>query len=499
MRGIFLWLLAMVLLWCICRVAVMKKCFIFLLVFCMLCAKSYAVPDAAPLVVESNYMDYVNAQKKKTDKQKPEKSSDPQQITMSALNAVQIAGQFIDVGDYDQATRILTMMPETNNLSVEIERWYLLAQIAQRQGDYDTAIKIYRKILDDQPDLVKIRYELALCYMHEKKWYRADYHLRLAMAGNDIPDPVKKMMFYHRYVIRQNKNWNVWFNFGAVPDNNINQVAGGEECITNEFGTFCHQLPDPISAVGYDMTLGGNYEFKLGEHWRWKNDANLYSNIYNQHDYDDLYLGASTGPRYVWDNGDVWVAGIFSRRFYGWDGYNLSYGGKIDANYDISRRWGAGLSLVMTNNLYDDFAEYMNGQTYSGNSYVSYSFDASKYLVLRTGVAREYAKNDIYKNWRYTVALGFGAELPLGFHVYIEPSLGWTRYDGARWAVVNNDYIKITEHDFMHRYSVSLSNNKFDIWGFVPTLTFGYTRRDSNIKNRGYDKMAIEFHMQQRF
>ena len=421
------------------------------------------------------------------------------EITMSAIDAVKMAGDMVFSGNYDGAMQILAIMPNTNNLAIELERWYLLAQIAQRQGDIDTAIQIYRKILDDQPDLVKIRYELALCYMQQKKWYRADYHLRLAMAGKDIPEPVRKTMYYNRYVIRQNKNWNIWFNFGAVPDSNINQVASGEECITNEWGTFCHQLPEPISSVGYNTTLGGNYEFKLGEHWRWKNDANLYSNIYAKHEYDDLYLGTSTGPRYVWTNGDIWLAGIFSRRFYGWDGYNLSYGGKVDANYDISRRLGLGLTLSVTNNVYDDFAEYMNGQTYSGNSRLSFSFDASKYLVLRTGVAREYTNSDIYKNWRYTVGFGVGAELPWGFHLYIEPSFGWTCYDGARWAIVNNDYVKITEHDFTHRYSVSVSNNKFDVWGFVPTITFGYTRRDSNIRNRGYDKIAIEFHMQQRF
>ncbi len=157
---------------------------------CILGANSYAADTPKPLVVESNYMEYTNAQKKKSAKPKEDKKT----ITMSALDAVKVAGRLVDAGDYDQATRILTMMPQTNNLPVEIERWYLIAQMAQKQGDYDTAIKIYRKILDDQPDLVKIRYELALCYMALKQWYRADYHLRLAMAGQDIPPPAFWLM-----------------------------------------------------------------------------------------------------------------------------------------------------------------------------------------------------------------------------------------------------------------------------------------------------------------
>lgn len=422
-----------------------------------------------------------------------------QEVVLNYLDTLHLAGKAIDAGNLSVAEKILDVLPEPDNAALGIEREYLRAQIVQKQGDYDSAIKIYRKLLDEYPDLVKVRYELALCYMNKQQWYRADYHLRLAMAGSDIPDGVKRNMMYYRYIVRQNKNWNVWFNFGAAPDNNINQVAGGEECVTNAFGTFCRQLPEPISAVGYNLMLGGDYEFKLGEHWRWKNDASLYTNIYKQHDYDDVYFGVSSGPRYVWNNGDIWAAAIASRRLYGWNGYNWSYGGKMDFNYDLSRRWATGLNLSFTNNIYDEYGDYMNGQTYSANQRISYSFDASKYLILRGGIARENTKSDIYKNWRYTAALGFGAELPWGFHIYLEPSVSWTNYDGARWTVKDNHFVQITEHDFLQRYTVSLSNNKFDIWGFVPTVTFGYTKRDSNIKNRGYDKMSVEFTMRQRF
>lgn len=180
----------------------------------------------------------------------------PSEITMSALDAVKLAGNLIDRGDYEHANQILTMMPQTNNLSVELERWFLLAQMEQHKGNYEEAVRIYRKILDDQPDLARVRFELALCYMKMGYWYRADYHLRLAMAGKDLPEDVKQMMAYYRYVIRQNKRWNVWFNFGAAPDSNINNGNGGEECIVNGWGRFCRNLTEPESVMGANLTLG---------------------------------------------------------------------------------------------------------------------------------------------------------------------------------------------------------------------------------------------------
>ena len=427
--------------------------------------------------------------------------ADDKELTLSAVDAVKLAGHLVDNGDYQHAMQILTKMPTGNSLPVEIERWYLMAQIAQRNGDYDNAIKIYQKILDDQPDLVRIRYELALCYMAKKQWYRADYNLRLAMAGNDIPDEIKKRMMYYRYLARKNKNWNVWFNFGAAPDNNINQAVGGNECVKTEYGMFCRNLQEPESAVGYNLTLGGNYQFVLSEKWRWKNEGMLYTNVYDKHDYDDLYLMASTGPRYVWERGDVWLAAVAARRWYGWDNYNWSYGGKLDTNYDWSRRVSSGIQFRVMNNRYDyeEYGSWLNGQTYSMYPHLTLSLDSTKYVILRGNLDRETAAQDAYANWRYGFGVGFGAQLTYGFNVYFEPWFNWTNYDGEKYFVKNNVFTSEQEHDFTQRYSLSVSNNKFDTHGFVPMITFSYAKRDSNVHTREYEKYTVEFTMQQRF
>ena len=141
----------------------------------------------------------------------------------------------------------------------------------------------------------------------------------------------------------------------------------------------------------------------------------------------------------------------------------------------------------------------MDGETYSIAPYTTYSIDSSKYLVWRGGIDRDTAGADAYADWRYGTGIGFGAELPWGFNVYLEPYFSWVKYDGPRWAVKDNAYQPVKERDFLQRYTVSLSNNKIDVLGFVPTLTFSYTSRDSNIHSREYDKFTTEFSFRQRF
>ena len=421
------------------------------------------------------------------------------EISMTATEVMQLAGALVDKGDFEHAIQLLTKTPQTGVLPLEIERWFLLGQIAQKQGDYDKAIEIYRELLDKFPDLARVRFELAVCYMHTEKWQRADYHLRLAMADDDLPVAVKNVMNYYRYIVRQNKNWNVWFNFGAAPDNNVNNAVGGTECIEFMGGLWCNELVEPVSAVGANLTLGGNYEFKLSDQWRWKSEASIYSNVYDKHEYDDLYLSASTGPRFVWNRGDVWLAGIAARRWYGWDEYNWSAGVRLDTNYDFTNKLSGGLYLRFMENTYDEYGDFLDGQTYSANSRIFYSFNSRIYTSLSVGLQREDTVNPSYSYWQPVASIGLGAELPWGFHVYVEPALYWTIYDDVKWTVKDNQYIKMTEKDFTHMYSLSISNNKFDIWGFVPTLTFNYTRRDSNIWQREFDKFSVFFSMQQRF
>ena len=409
------------------------------------------------------------------------------------------AMQMDRVGDEQNAAQIYYGLLGSENEIVSLNSALALAQKFVAKEDFESAVKYYRWILQQKPDFAQARFELALCYMKLKYWNQADYQLRLALSAPDLPDNIKQLMMYYRFLIRQNKNWNVWFNFGAAPDNNVNYARGGEECINTIYGVLCRQLPEPEKAVGFNFSVGGNYEFTLSDSWRWKNEALIYSNTYNKHKYDDLYAIVSSGPRYIWDRGDVWVAGVLSRRWYGWDGYNWAYGAKIDSNYDFSRRLSGGLLLRVTENFYDLYAEYMNGETYTVAPRLSYTFGGNKRIILRTYLDRETTKDSIYANWREGFSIGFDINAPWGFNFYFEPWFSWAQYDSERFFVKDNNIDFAKERDFIQRYSFGISNSNISKWGFVPALNVGYINQKSNIPQRNYDKVTIGLTLHQSF
>jgi hypothetical protein len=64
------------------------------------------------------------------------------------------------------------------------------------------------------------------------------------------------------------------------------------------------------------------------------------------------------------------------------------------------------------------------------------------------------------------------------------------QYKGDRWTVKDYEFKQVKEKDVTQRYSISISNRKIAIWDLVPTLTYSYTDKNSNIWQREYEKVC---------
>ncbi|MBR1544671.1 MAG: DUF560 domain-containing protein [Alphaproteobacteria bacterium] len=454
----------------------------------------FTLPIYALDKVESSKTE--NTEKKvEADKNIVEKDG---KIILNPVQIINLAKKFIEDKNYDGARVLLTKSP-FNVKELEIERLHLIATIDVAEGKIDDAIEIYRFILDYQPNIPSIRLKLAELYLYQGSYYKADYHFRLAATDKTLPEEVQKNIAMALYFVRQNKNWNFWFNFGAAPDNNVNNATGGEQCINYYGMILCNQLSDKEKAVGFNVSFGGNYEFKLSDRWRIRNEAVVYNSTYNKSEYDDLYLGYVIGPKYVWQRGDVFTGITMSRRWLDHQPYNKTLGGRIDLDYDFTKHLSGAISTYYTPTDYDDYGEYLDGDLRGVRTRLFYTFDASKYIALKFGYEKENTEERIYSNTKKSYGIGFGAELPYGFSMYLEPSILYTNYDKERSVVKDYAFVDIKEKDITRKYALSLSNRNIKFWGFVPTLTYVYTDKSSNIWQKEYSKSTVEFTVNQRF
>ena len=419
-------------------------------------------------------------------------------VTMTHEQTLTFAQELVEKNKLEDAKKVLLLKPFQQK-ELEIERLYLLAQIATKENKIDKAIDIYYFILEHQPNISNIRFRLAELYLIRKDWIRADYHYRLALADKELPIVIQNRIKQALYYIRQNKNYNFWFNFGIAPDNNVNNTTSGEQCVMTMFGPMCNTLDDPEKDIGLNITVGGNYEFKLSDNWRFRNEALIYSLKYQDKKYDDIYLSYVLGLKYVYNKGDVFFGPTFSKRFLGHKAYNYTTGFMVDTGYDLTKQLNARLYLAYTPTHYDDYGDILDGDVKTARLRMFYALDSSKYLIFKTGYEYEKTKDKTYTNDRVNLALGFGADIPFGFHIYAEPSVLFTNYKGKRWTVKDYEFKEVKEWDITQRYSVSLSNRKVSLWGLMPVLTYSYTDKKSNIWQREYQKSLIELSIQKRF
>ena len=394
---------------------------------------------------------------------------------------------------------VIEKMPLPEDLSVKIKSLYSSAQRALKKGDIDEAIHLYRKVLDERPDFARARFELALCYIADERWDRADYYLRMAMAAENLPNDAKQVMQSYRYLVRKNKNWDFWSDYGGIPSTRASIADNNNGCVGDVKNGICEKLTESKDDSGTYFAAGADYEFKLSDDWRWKSDAAFYTNLYEGNKFNDLYLTGSTGPRYVWDKGDVWFAGIVGRGWNGHERYVWSYGTKIDTNYDWTRKLSSGLILLFANNVYDEYNSLMGGQTYNALPHFTYCIDSTKYISLLGELGRETAKVDSFANNSRGVGLGFGMEMPYGFIVYLESYFLKVDYDGEIDFVKNGVLERVKERDISQKYTMELSNAKIEFFDFIPILKLNYTNQKSNIPISEYDKWSFGVSIKRKF
>lgn len=182
------------------------------------------------------------------------------------------ADELVKKGEFGEAIQIYSKLLKSNVKEFHIEALFQLGNIALNIGDVDTAIDYYETILNIDPQIVRVRLELARAHLIKENWMKANYHFRLAASDKNIPPEVKENIDAALYYIRKNKNWHVWFNVGAAPDDNINNVTEGEQCIATSFGILCNDLPEKEKAKGLNISFGGDHELRLFEHWRLRNE-----------------------------------------------------------------------------------------------------------------------------------------------------------------------------------------------------------------------------------
>lgn len=393
-----------------------------------------------------------------------------------------LVDQLLRQGKSEEASRLLAELRKQQPENVQLR--FLAGVVAMAQSDYRAAIGIFRAILIDHPEAVRVRLELARAFFLDKDYANADRQFRFARAGK-LPRDVLANIDAYLFAIRQSKEWSYSISLSIAPDTNINAGSSAREVTLYGLPFELDEDARHRSGIGLAVEAGVEWAPRTGRNTRLRLGLNGQRREYSGTQFDDMALAAYAGPRFVSRKWDVSVLGTGFQRWYGDDAYSRSAGARIDATHYPTPKLAVFGSLAAQWLDHQRIPE-MSGPIYSASLGAYRPLNSSSALTFKIGLNRQDSRVDAYSNWSGYAAVGYYRDLPAGFSIYLEPSVAFARYDDRLPA------LDMRRSDKSVSGLVTLLNRHIVLSRFTPRIAYTFTRQDSNIPLYRFTRNRIE-------
>ena len=423
-------------------------------------------------------------------------------VTISDEEGLVLALELLNGGQLQQAETIYALLLQSRQEGIRVEAAFKLAQIRLLQEDYTQATRYLLAILNRHPGLARVRLELARAYFLDENYEDSRFHFELVKGADDIPPEVIANIDLYLELIRRKKNWSLNAGFSLMPDSNYNMASGGrEECISTVWGVFCRPLEDEESGFGARFNLTGDHYLKLDKNFGIRSTAGLYVTEYKKSDYDDYILYLASGPRYIFKTGEISLQPTYMKRWAGGKDYSQSYGLRFDVQKDFDRLLlASGTSFTRTE--YDDewVNEQLKGEEYRFYLRPRYILSNRSFIQAELEYSRDGTEVEMYSSDNWTFGLGAYYLFKYGISVFAEASYTDARYRDEQYYLTRDyKFDSARRRDSIYTFLCEIAANSFEDKGIRPRIQYLYSKRDSNIWTRDYERHRVNFGLELRF
>ena len=166
----------------------------------------------------------------------------------------------------------------------------------------DAAIPALRRLLVNEPGLVRVRLELARAFFLKGEDTLATRHFEQVLAGKP-PAPV--VLNVNRFLVqmRARKRWSVRVGVALAPDGNVGASSRERTIlIDTPLGRLPFTLNEdnaPKSGIGLSVWAGGEYQYPLEDRWRLRAGADISRREYRSDEFDQMTVSGHVGPRWL--------------------------------------------------------------------------------------------------------------------------------------------------------------------------------------------------------
>lgn len=402
--------------------------------------------------------------------------------TIPFANWDDVARALMNQGRLDEASSLLDARLSAQPKDVQAR--FLTGMIAMARQDNRRAVRIFRSILIDEPKATRVRLELARAFYLTRDYGNAQRQFQLALAGRPPPGVVASIDKYMRS-IRDAKSLSYNFGVAIAPDTNLNTGSSAREVSLYGLPFDLSEEARQKSGVGIAVEAGGEWAPRIGAGKRLRLGMNGQRREYSGSNFDDMTLSGYAGPRLVTGSWDLSVLGTAYKRWYGSRPYNRAVGVRAEATYYVTPRLGIS-GAISAQQISYSHARGRDGSLVSGNAMAFYALTSSSGLTVKSGLSRQEARIAAYSSWSGFVAAGYFRDMPLGFSIYIEPSLSFARYDEELAGFGRK------RSDNTRSMLITLLNRHLVMTRFTPRISYTRSRQESSIPLYDFTRNRLE-------
>lgn len=376
----------------------------------------------------------------------------------------------------------LLLKGQTGNKN-DVETNFLIAQAAFGLDRVEEAIERYQKILVTNPNLPRVRLELARGYAANQQNDLARQELNAVMASNP-PQAVGENIQKFLAALDSQKEWTVRASLGYLYDSNVN--AGPAATSVLMFGVpftlAATSQPNHDSAITANVSASHVKPFSRA--FAWQSDVALNHTDYNSlKSFNSDVISLSSGPswkdsRYVFS-----LPVLIDHVEIGHNRYSESYGISPQAQFAFSQTLVFSGSLTLQDKSYASSPD-RDGGVWSANGGLKVNLSEISFLQAGYRHTEEDAKQTFLTNHSDAINVGYYTMLPEGFALFVQPSASLVKYNEKEAA-----YDKARE-DAQYTVNVNLSKNIGNT-GFAFAFGYTYTRNDSNLEMFDYKREQV--------
>jgi hypothetical protein len=399
------------------------------------------------------------------------------------------AGRLLAAGQLRAARDLLERVAAAGEGGTERE--FLDGMISYAGKDYRRAESAFRRILDRDRGLLRVRLELARTLYMEREDEQADYQFGLA-AGENPSAPVMRNILRFREAIRARRSWRFNVDFGFAPDSNINSATDKET--VDIYGLPFRLDPSGRAHSGTGRFVGADASVRLNR----SAPVTLYVAAdgrwvsYRDHRFDDRYFAAQAGPEIRLGGGQLRTTATALGRWYGKRPLVSSFGARLDYEKVVGGKWTLGGALLVRHN---DYARRADVDGWDAEARVSGTrpLGPTSLAFGYAGIERNWAIDRGQAFWRAKMGIGVLEEIGWGMRPQLAVDVARQVGDSplAPFAKLRRDWLL--------QGTASIYKRDWNLRGFAPSLSVTFVRNVSTVSLYQEKRLRAEIRLTKAF